>query len=49
MPDTLNQWAARWRIPEAALVDLRTQLAPPVPMVYDPVPPVSGCAVVVSA
>ena len=33
MPDTLNQWAARWRIPEAALVDLRTQLAPPAPVV----------------
>jgi hypothetical protein len=33
MTDTLNQWAARWRIPEAALVDLRAQLAPPVPVV----------------
>jgi hypothetical protein len=28
MPDTLNQWAAHWRIPEAALVDLRQRLCP---------------------
>lgn len=33
MPDTLNQWAARWRIPEAALVDLRAQLTPAAPVV----------------